>query len=109
MIMIARTLRRRPHWLLLAALLCLPACGDDDEGPLLDEVCNVTLPPPTYGDPDVEPTLEPPEPPYRRVVYKWFCVEGMLVEETWIRQENNCWIRSDEYRRDNPICPSRAP
>lgn len=93
--------------LLVGGLAGMTACGPPPEEPL-PEVCGVELPPPTYGESPVEPETEPATPPYREVTYHWPCVDGYLVEETWIRNENDCWIKDGEYRRENPWCAETA-
>jgi hypothetical protein len=93
---------------LALALAALPACGEDEQEPPLPRACGVDLPPPGYDQDDYITTKEPASPPYDSVTYRWTCLDGWLVDETWKRDGDGCWVRDGEYRRENPNCP-RTP
>jgi hypothetical protein len=86
-------------------LLLLMSCRGEKENPLAT-ACGEEKPPPTYTQPYNEFRSEPKTPPYKRVTYVWYCLEGSYVEESWSRTEKGCWVREGEYRRQNPGCPS---
>lgn len=89
--------------LLLAFSAISFSCRHEKANPLAS-YCGKEKPEPSHPQPFNEFRTEPLTPPYQKVSYVWYCLEGNFVQENWTRTENNCWVKEEEYRRENPGC-----